>query len=399
MDLRLSAKKLETQMIQWRRDLHRIPETGLHLPQTAAYIANELRQMGIRFQENVGGSSSLVGYVTGDDSGKTIALRADMDGLALKEETGVSYASNNGNMHACGHDAHAAMLLGAARMLQDHRDQLKGNVKLIFQAGEEGPGGALPLIKAGALEHPTVSAVLGLHVGIVSNEIQSGMIGICYGKMMACMDRFTIRVRGKGCHGAYPESGVDPIILAAQMIIMLQTLVSREIGSTEPVVITVGKINGGSAFNIIPDMVELEGTVRAVDKQVRNQVARRMKEMTESIATSMRGKADFEYHYGYPPLVNHAEFTAEFLQTAKKIVGEENIVEIKTPVMGGEDMAYFLEAVPGTFFFLGSVLETEGIVYPHHSSRFNLDEDVFVTGAELLAQGAFDWIQKTSHHD
>jgi amidohydrolase len=392
MELKDKVKANEQQIIQWRRDLHQIPEVGLHLPKTAAYVTGELKKMGIPYRENVGGSG-IVALIEGETPGKTIALRADMDALSIKEETDLAYASATDNMHACGHDAHTAMLLGAAKVLKDNKHLLKGNVKLLFQAAEEGPGGAKPMLEEGAFENPKVNAVLGLHAGAVGGNIGNGQVGVCFGKMMAAMDRFVVNVKGKGCHGAYPEKGVDPIVMAAQMIGSLQTLVSREVQATEPAVVTVGKIHGGSAFNIIPDEIEFEGTVRSTDDKVRKWLAKRIGELTQSIAQGMRGEVEYEFFYGYPPLVNDSDFTRGFLVSAKKVVGEEDVVEVKTPVMGGEDMAYFLEQVPGTYFFLGSIMEQEGVQYPHHNSRFMLDESVFVTGTALLVQGAVDWLE------
>ncbi len=392
MELGDQVKAYEQQIIRWRRDLHQIPEVGLYLPKTAAYVAGELKMMGIPHRENVGGSG-IVALIEGNTPGKTIALRADMDALAIREETELAYASTTENMHACGHDAHTAMLLGAARVLKDNQHLLKGNVKLLFQAAEEGPGGAKLMLEEGAFENPKVEAVLGLHTGAVGGNIQNGQVGVCFGKMMAAMDRFVIKVIGKGCHGAYPEKGVDPIVMAAQIITALQTLVSRELQATEPAVVTVGKIHGGTAFNIIPDAVEFEGTVRSTDYQVREWLAKRIGDLTESIAHGMRGEVEYEFFYGYPPLVNDPNFTREFLQSAKKVVAEEDIVEVKIPVMGGEDMAYFLEQVPGTYFFLGSIMKLEDVQYPHHNSRFMLDESVFATGTSLLVQGAMDWLE------
>lgn len=391
MELKDQVKAYEQQIIQWRRDLHQIPEVGLYLPETAAYVVDELKKMGIPYRENVGGSG-IVALIQGETPGKTIALRADMDALAIREETNLEYTSTSTNMHACGHDAHTAMLLGAAKVLKDNQHLLRGNVKLIFQAAEEGPGGAKPMLEEGAFENPKVNAVLGLHTGAVGGDIKNGQVGVCFGKMMASMDRFVVKVKGKGCHGAYPEKGVDPIVMAAQMIATLQTLVSREVQPTEPSVVTVGKINGGTAFNIIPDVVEFEGTVRSTDYQVREWLAKRIGELTQSIAQGMRGEVEYEFFYGYPPLVNDPDFTRDFLQSAKKVVEEENIVEVKIPVMGGEDMAYLLERVPGTYFFLGSIIKQNGVQYPHHNSRFMLDESVFVTGTSLLVQGAMDWL-------
>ncbi|RXG65329.1 amidohydrolase [Candidatus Atribacteria bacterium 1244-E10-H5-B2] len=384
---------MQDQLISWRRDLHQIPEVGLELPKTSAYVAEKLSEMGIEYQENIG-VSGIVGLIKGKEDGKTIAIRADMDGLAIVEETGLPFASTNGNMHACGHDAHTAMLLGAAKILNENKDKLKGNIKLIFQAGEEGPGGAKPMIDDGAMENPKVDAVLGLHIGIIFKEIGTGEVGVAYGNLMACLDRFEIKVIGKGCHGAMPDTGVDPIVISAEIINALQTIISREIKPTEPAVITIGQINGGRSYNIIPDSVEIIGTARAISQAVREKIASRMEEIVANVTKGMRGDYEFTYTYGYPPLVNDAEFTKGFAETAKKVVGKENVVEIARPTMGGEDMAYFLEKAPGTFFFLGGGNEAKGIVAPHHNSKFDVDEDVFWKGTTLLAQGAVDWLAK-----
>lgn len=387
----------EDLIIGWRRALHRIPEVGLDLPKTAAYISSVLDKIGIPHERDIGGSG-IVGLIegqkkdpTGEKGGKTIALRADMDGLAVKEETGLPFASTNGNMHACGHDAHSAILLGAAKMLQENREHFSGNVKLLFQAAEEGPGGAKPMIEAGALENPEVSAVIGLHMKGIG-DTDSGTVGICYGNLMGCLDRFTLKVKGKGGHGAYPDKGVDPVVMTSQIITALQTIISREVNATESAVLSIGQIHGGSAYNIIPEAVEVEGTVRATSQEVREYIAQRMKEVVEGIALSLRGSAEFEYSFGYPPLVNDTDFTKKFVDSALKIVDRSEIVEIQKPEMGGEDMAYFLDAVPGTFFYLGSSKATDGNVYPFHNSRFDVDEDVFASGSALLAQGAVDWL-------
>ena len=388
-----AAQKMQAQLISWRRDLHQIPEVGLELPKTSAYVAEKLSEMGIKYQKNIG-VSGIVGLIKGKENSKTIAIRADMDALAIMEETGLPFASTNGNMHACGHDAHTAMLLGAAKILNENKDKLKGNIKLIFQAGEEGPGGAKPMIDDGAMENPKVDAVLGLHIGTIFKEIGTGGVGVAYGNLMACLDRFEIKVIGKGCHGAMPDTGVDPIVISAGVINALQTIVSREVKPTEPAVITISQINGGRSYNIIPDSVEIVGTARATSQAVRKKIASRMEEIVANITKGMRGDYEFAYTYGYPPLVNDVEFTKEFVKTAKKVVGEEKIVEIANPTMGGEDMAYFLEKAPGTFFFLGGGNRDKGIIAPHHNSKFDIDEDVLWKGTALLSQGAVDWLAK-----
>jgi len=387
------AKKMQNQIVEWRRELHKIPEVGLKLPNTSAFVSERLKEIGIEHRTKVG-VSGIVGLIKGANPGRTIMLRADMDALALKEETGLPFTSTNENMHACGHDTHTAMLLGAAKILNDNRDKLNGNVKLIFQAAEEGPGGAKPMIDDGAMDNPKVDAALGLHIGCIFKEIGTGQVGVSYGNLMACLDRFKIKIKGHGCHGAMPNTGVDPVAITGQVISALQTIVSRELKPTTPAVVTIGKVHGGSAYNIIPDSVELEGTARAVEKSTREEIASRIEGIVAGITKGMRGDYEYEYTFGYPPVVNDAEFTKDFVETAKKVVGENNIIEIKEPTMGGEDMAYYLEKVPGTFFFLGGSNEKKGITYPHHNTRFDVDEDVFWIGTALMAQGAVDWLEK-----
>lgn len=387
------AKKVHEQVIKWRRDLHQIPEVGLHLPQTSKYVADRLREMDIEFRENVGGSG-IVGLIQGKGPGKTIALRADMDALPIKEETGLPFASTNGNMHACGHDAHAAMLLGAAKILNENRDKFNGNVKLIFQPAEEGPGGAKPMLDDGAFENPEVDAVLGLHIGNLAEDTKDGQVIYSMGSMMACLDRFKIVVKGKGCHGAFPQNGVDPMPVAAAIISNLQTIITRELAPTDPAVISVCIVQAGSAYNVIPGEVVLEGTARAVDQKVREKIADRIGVIAKGICEAMRCTCDYEYIFGYPPVVNDPEFTAQFVESAKKVVPSEDIVEMKKPVMGGEDMSYFLNEVPGTFIFLGSLNPKDGICYPHHNSKFDINEATLERGTALLVQAAIDYLNK-----
>ena len=393
MDIIKIVKEVEKDIINWRRELHQIPEVGLNLPQTSAYVAKQLKDMGIEYKENVG-VSGIVGLIQGGQPGKTIALRADMDALPIKEETGLSFSSQNGNMHACGHDAHTAILLGVAKVLNENKDKLKGNVKLIFQPAEEGPGGAKPMIEDGALENPKVDAVMGLHVGNLTGGGKEGLVMVSYDSMMACLDRFKLKLIGRGCHGAYPETGIDPIAMAGYFLSNVQSIVSREISPTDPAVVTVGKINGGFAYNIIPDSVELEGTVRAVDQNIRENIAKRIEEFAKGISETMRGSYEFEYVFGYPPLVNDEEFTKNFVESAKKIIPEEDIMVMKKPVMGGEDMAYFLKEVPGTFFFINTPKAVEGEFYPHHNAKFDINEELFWRGAALILQGALDYLEK-----
>ena len=387
------VKKIEQDIISWQRDLHQMPELALELPKTSKYVMDRLNEMGIEYQTLVNGNA-IVGLIRGNEEGKTLGIRADMDGLPIVEETGLPYASTNGNMHACGHDGHIAMLLGAAKILNENKDKFKGNVKLLFQPGEEFPGGAKPMIDEGALENPKVDAVIGLHAGGLSEELPHGKIGIRYDTMMASMDRVLIKIKGKGCHGAYPHLGVDPIVTAAEVVTSLQTIVSREIAAVEPVILSICRINGGFNQNIIPDEVELEGTIRTFNNETRKKIDRRIEETVKGITMAHGADYEYLYEYKYPPLINNKEFTYEFLKSAKKILKEEDIVELKEPLMGGEDMAFFLEKVPGTFFYLSNQKEIGGKVYGHHTSKFALDENELWKGSALFIQLALDYLNK-----
>lgn len=386
------VKKIEGQIISWRRHLHKIPELGLELPKTSKYVQEELSKMGIEYHTLINGNA-IVAIIKGAEEGKTIALRADMDALPIREETGLPFASDNGCMHACGHDAHTSMLLGAGKILNENRDKLKGNVKLFFQPGEEYPGGALPMIREGAMENPKVDAVLGLHNGSISKDVEKGKIGVSYGAMMASMDRILIKIKGKGSHGAYPEQSIDPISTAAEVISALQRIVSREVKAIDPAVLSITRINGGFNQNIIPDEVEMEGTVRAVNPETRRFIAKRIEEVTKGITTAMRAECEVEYEFKYPPLINSKSFTESFVESAKKVIPEEDIFDMKDPVMGGEDMAYFLEKAPGTYFFLSNPKEIDGEIYAHHNSKFDVDESVFHIGSSLFVQTVVDFLK------
>jgi amidohydrolase len=283
-------------------------------------------------------------------------------------------------MHACGHDGHTAMLLVAAKVLSRHRNEIKGNVKLVFQPSEEkDPGGAIKMIEEGVMENPKVDNAFGMHLG---NMIPAGIIGIKKGVFTAEADRFKITILGKGGHGAYPHTSVDPVLIASQTVISLQTIVSREINPINPIVLTVGKIKSGDVFNVIPESAELLGTVRTLDKTVAKSIPERIKRIAENTAAVYRGSAKVEYHFGYPPLINSDKETEYVIKIAKEVVGEKHV--LNTPVsMGGEDMAYFLEKVPGAFFWLGSMNKEKGLDKPHHSAYFNFDEDVLPVGVEM----------------
>ena len=393
IEIKEESQKIQKNIIKWRRDLHRIPEVGLILPKTKSYIEDRLKEMDIETKE-FNRCSGIAGLIKGEKRRNTVALRADMDALPILEKTGLPFASTSNNMHACGHDAHMAMLLGAATLLKNHQNELDCNVKLIFQPGEEELGGAKIMIKEGVLKDPKVDTLLSLHIGNFFDGLKNGQVGISYGIMMASIDHFLVRVKGKGCHGATPYKGVDPITLAAQVINAFQLIVSREINATRPAVISICKLSSGSSYNVIPDYVEFEGTVRAIDKEIRKKIAKRMENIISSVTKAMRGDYEYKYFFGYPPVINDFEVTKSFDETARKILGSEDIIELKEPTMVGEDISYYLEKIPGSFFFLASL--PKGKVYPHHNSRFDIDEGVLWKGSALLAQGALDLAKKWS---
>lgn len=390
--IREKAEEILPQVIAWRRELHGMPETGTFLPRTSNYVCRRLEEMGIEYRRLMEGNA-VAGIIRGGREGRTIALRADMDALPIKEETGLLFASQNGNMHACGHDAHTAILLGTAKLLQEARDDLAGNIRLIFQPGEEYPGGAFPMIREGVLEDPKVEAILGLHCGDIGGLGAPGSIGISYGAMMASMDRILLRVRGEGAHGAYPHLSIDPILISAHIVTALQSILSRSVPPMEEAVVSVCRIEGGSNQNIIPDLVEMEGTVRACDPAVREKLAEKIRQLAGGIAAAYGGCCETLYEYGYPPLINHGGFTEFFRRSAAEILEEDRIKILKKPVMGGEDMAFFLEKVPGTFFFLCNPGKVDGRIYPHHSPKFDLDESYFSLGVCLLFKAAMDFLR------
>lgn len=392
--LKEEAKALQGQLVEWRRYLHRHPEVSQEVPETAAYVAGQLKDMGLEVRTGVGGHG-VVAVLKGDRPGKTIGIRADMDALNIKEETGLPFSSKKeGMMHACGHDGHMAMALGTAQLLSQHKNELAGAVKFIFQPAEEGPGGAEPMIKDGALENPKVDAIIGLHLGVIWEELSPGQVGVCYGSMMASLDRIDVKIKGKGGHGAMPHVTVDAISIASQVVTTLQTIVSREVKPVQPAVVTIGKFHGGTAYNVITDLVELEGTVRCLTPELRQNLAKRIEEIIKGVTTAMRGDYEYKYTFGYPPLFNNPDFTKEFSMVAAEVVGAENVRELTEPTMGGEDMAYLLQEVPGTFFFLSSNNPEKGIVHPHHNPKFDIDEDVLWIGTALFSAMAVKWLGK-----
>lgn len=387
------VKEIEKDIIRFRRELHKIPELGLELPKTVEFVTSELDKMGIEYHKLVNGNA-VVALIKGNGEGRTIALRADMDGLPVEEETGHEFASTNNWMHACGHDGHTATLLGVAKVLNGNKNEFKGNVKLLFQPGEEFPGGAKPMIEEGALENPSVDRVLGLHMGNIGKGIPKGNIGVNYGTMMAAVDKMKIKINGKGSHAAYPHQSIDPVLTASEVVMSLQGIVSREIDPVEAAVISMTRIEGGRTHNIIPDLVEIEGTVRTTNEDTRKRIERRIEEVVKGVTIAHRADYEIDYTNLYPSLRNSKEVTSELVESAKKIIGEDDITNMEKPVMGAEDMSYFLNEVPGTYFYLCNPGAIEGEDYPHHNSKFDIDESEMWKGAAIFIQATLDYLNE-----
>jgi len=382
-----NIRALRPELAELRRHFHQHPELGFQEVNTAKYIVDYLSALGLEIQCGIAGTG-VVGLLKGKSEGKTVALRADMDALPITEQTGAPYASQNeGAMHACGHDAHMACLLGAAKILSAMKGQLSGQVKFIFQPAEEGPGGAKPMIEAGVLEG--VDAIFGCHVWY---ELPVGTIGFKHGPAQACLDAIDVTIIGKGSHGAWPHQGVDSIVTAAQVISALQTISSREVSPLEPVVVTIGTINGGQAYNIIADQVTMKGTVRALSSELRASLPERIERIIANVCKAMRADYQFKYHFGYPVMINEEGMTCMAEKVASKIVGPDNVIRVPQPVMGGEDFAYYLEKVPGTYAWVGMQNHEKGICHPHHTAKFDMDEDVLVTATQLLALSAIEYL-------
>ena len=380
------CKDLQDEIVTMRRDLHQIPEIGGDLPETKAYVMKKLTEMGIPFTENKR-DSGLMAEIRGGKPGKTIALRADMDALPIQEANEVEYISRHeGIMHACGHDAHTAMLLGAARVLSENKERIPGTVRLLFQTDEEGSRGAERTIKEGGIQG--ADAVFGTHIGtILSKDIPSGTMVCTPGCCMASFDKFVIRVKGNGCHGSTPEKGVDPINIASHIVINLQEIVAREIAATKPAVLTIGHMEAGFAYNVIPSEALIEGTIRALEEDVRQELARRIKEVAEATARTFRGEVEYEMIWGAPPVISDPEMAALAADCAREVVGESRVIDrVDAPNMGGEDFAYFLNQVPGAFMFLSSSNPEKHTDVPHHNPRFNVDEDVLWIGSAMFVK-------------
>ena len=396
--------EIEGKLIEWRRDFHQNPELSNREFKTAEKIAKHLTDIGLQVETNIA-KTGVVAILEGDQPGKVIAIRADIDGLPVTERNDLDFKSEvkttflnteTGVMHACGHDTHIAILMATAEVLSKHKDKIKGSIKFIFQPAEEGPppgeeGGAKLMIKEGVLENPKVDAIFGLHI---NSQTPVGTIKYKTGGIMASVERFVINVRGKQTHGSQPWSGVDPILISAKIIDGLQAIISREAELTnEAAVITVGKITSGTRFNIIPESSEMIGTVRTLDPKMREMIEKRMKDMIEGIAKAYGGEASIIFQNNTSITYNDEELTARILPSLQTVAGEENVIIMKATT-GGEDFSFFQEKVPGVYFFLGGMTAGNSESFPHHTPDFMIDESGLLLGVKAFTQISIDYLNQ-----
>jgi amidohydrolase len=378
-----------------RRDFHMHPELGFTEVRTGGIVAKELETLGIEVTKGVG-KTGVVGLIEGSKPGPTILLRFDMDALPITEETGAEYSSiNPGVMHACGHDGHTAIGLTVAKMLYSHREELAGNVKLCFQPSEEGTngeevGGALMMMRDGVLESPKVDRTLSLHVW---NDRPLGWIHVAKGPVMAGAELFSIKLTGKGGHGAAPETTVDPVVAAAQIVTALQTIVSRNVAPLKPAVVSVTSIHSGTAFNIIPQTAELSGTIRTFEPEVRKLVHQRFEQLVRGIAASMNCDVEITLKQVTAPVINNDAVAESVLNSAQALFPQTDIDTAAYLTMGAEDMGYMLEKADGCYFFIGSANNEKNLNYNHHHPKFDFDEQAMITGAALMATAAADLLK------
>lgn len=371
-------------MVQIRRHLHKNPEVSFQEFDTTDYILHELKKMKIETQRPL--DTGCLGIIRGNQSDRVIALRSDIDALPMEEEGDAKstfLSERAGAAHCCGHDGHTANLLGTAKILTDLKDQIDGTVVLIFQPGEEKlPGGGGMLIESGALQSLGVQEVYGLHT---NPNFSPGQVAVKPGPLMACTVEFEVEIIGKGGHAAAPHTAIDPIVLGAQIISQFQSIVSRSMDPTEPAIITVGKFEAGSAFNVIPESARMLGTVRAFSMEKARFIKKRMEEVIKGATDGAGATYKFDFTEGYPAVINDEKCTENVKLAAQNILGDENVIDLKKPVMAGEDFAFYQQEFPGTFFFLGTGSDEADSKWSWHHPRYNIDERALKTGSALMA--------------
>lgn len=387
VDFRKEAESLFDEMVARRRDLHQYPEMGFEEIRTSGIVAEQLNQLGFEVQRGIG-QTGVVGLLEGPLDGPTVMLRFDMDGLPIIEESGEPYASKNvGVMHACGHDGHTSMGLALAKIMAKYREQMHGRIKFVFQPAEEGLGGAFAMIADGVLENPRPDVTFAMHIWTPEDV---GNVRVVEGPCMASSSVFTITIQGYGGHGAAPHLANDPIVAAAHIVTALQSIVSRNINPQESVVVSIGEFRAGATFNVIPDKATLKGTVRSYNNELHRLIYRRILEMATRMAEAFGCKASMETIAIVQAVVNAPEPTAVVRAAAEKIVGAERIMERRT--MASEDMGFFLDEIPGCYFFIGGRNEEKGYIYPHHHPRFDFDERAMIDGVAIMGEAAAHYV-------
>lgn len=381
LDLKKIKEEFEEELIEFRRDLHMYPELSFKEFRTTEKIKEELKRLGIEIID-LGMETGVVGLLRGKEEGPTIALRGDIDALPIKELNDVPYKSRiDGVMHACGHDIHTTSVLGAAKILSSIKEQLKGNAMFVFQPAEEVNKGAKLMVEKGLFTRIKADMVFGLHN---NPEIPWGKIAIKKGGLMAAVDTIRIKVKGKGGHGAIPNATRDPIVAASSMVMNLQTIVSRNVSPLDSAVISIGTFNSGDANNVIPELVEMSGTVRSFDPEIRQMLPKRIKDVLDYTAKAYMVDVELEYIFDLPAVYNSAEMAELAYKAAEEIVGKEGIVE-PVPTMGGEDFSIYTEKIPGFFFWLGVGNKEKGMNYVWHNPRFNGDERAIIIAATVMS--------------
>lgn len=379
--IRQEIQSLQPQLVEWRRYLHRRPELGFREQITAEFVSNKLQEWGIAHETGIA-KTGIVATIAGTYPGRVFAIRADMDALPIQELSDVPYKSmHDGRMHACGHDGHVTIALGTAYYLSQHRDEFAGTVKIIFQPAEEGPGGAKPMVEAGVLKNPDVDAIIGLHLW---NNLPLGTIGVRSGALMAAVETFYCTILGKGGHGALPHQTIDSIVVGAQVVSALQTIVARNVDPIESAVVTVGEFHAGTAQNVIADHARMKGTVRYFNPTYDGFFSQRIEQVIAGVCQSHGASYELEYHSLYPPVINDRTIADLVRSVAESVIETPTGVVPECQTMGGEDMSFFLKEVPGCYFFLGSANLDKGLAYPHHHPRFDFDETALGMGVEMF---------------
>jgi amidohydrolase len=387
VDLTHLVEEVKEDVIRWRRYLHENPELSFQEEKTAQFVYEKLQSLG-NLELSRPTKTSVMARLIGEQPGKTLAIRADMDALPIEEENSFEFVSKNpGVMHACGHDGHTAMLLGAAKILSGLKDKIKGEVRFFFQHGEElFPGGGAEMVEAGVMDG--VDLVIGTHLW---SPLEKGKVGITYGAMMASPDAFYLTINGRGGHAALPHQTVDSIAIAAQVVTNLQHIVSRTTDPLDNLVLSVCKFVAGTTHNVIPGSVEICGTVRSFDQKLRESMPAKMERVIKGITEAHEATYEFKYEFGYNPVVNDDEVTKVLEETVLEVFGEEGL-ELMKPNMGGEDFSAFMQKAPGAFFYVGAGNEEKGITYPHHHSRFTIDEDALEIGVKMFLHATFKFL-------